>query len=79
MYNSLFLEIAPHVKSEVETSIARLGEGGINMLNLAVPKPEIPADIALNYKQVCRRIVNYMHARQAIYAKARLGESTKWP
>ena len=52
VYNSLFLAIAPHVKTSVVTSIERLGEGGIRILNLAVPKPSIPADIAQNYKQV---------------------------
>ena len=52
VYNSLFLDIAPHVKATVETSIERLGDGGITMLNLAVPKPDIPTDIAQNYKQV---------------------------
>ena len=36
----------------MRTSISRLGEDGIEVLNLVVPKPEIPADIAHNYKQV---------------------------
>ena len=36
----------------MRTSIVRLGEDGIEILNLVVPKPEIPADIAHNYKQV---------------------------
>ena len=52
MYNSLFLDIAPHVNSTVVASIDRLGDGGIGILNLAVPKPQIPSDIAQNYKQV---------------------------
>ena len=52
VYNSLFLDIAPHVKSATVTSIGRLGDGGIGILNLAVPKPQIPSDIAQNYKQV---------------------------
>ena len=29
-----------------------LSKDGIDILNLVVPKPEIPADIAANYKQV---------------------------
>ena len=29
-----------------------MGEDGIEILNLVVPKPDIPADIAKNYKQV---------------------------
>ena len=36
----------------MKTSISRLGEDGIEVLNLVVPKPEIPSDIAHNYKQV---------------------------
>ena len=36
----------------MRTSISRLGEDGIEVLNLVVPKPEIPEDIAHNYKQV---------------------------
>merc|ERR1711902_331083 len=28
------------------------GEGGITMLNLVIPKPTIPSDIAKNYKMV---------------------------
>ena len=36
----------------MKTSIGRLGEDGIEVLNLVVPKPEIPEDIAHNYKQV---------------------------
>merc|ERR1712210_355888 len=35
-----------------KTSISRPGEDGIEILNLVIPKPEIPADIAHNYKQV---------------------------
>merc|ERR1712228_852185 len=33
-------------------SIKRLGQDGIEILNLVIPKPEIPTDIARNYKQV---------------------------
>lgn len=52
VYNTLFLSIVQQVLSNVRTSISRLGEDGIEVLNLVVPKPEIPADIAHNYKQV---------------------------
>ena len=52
MYNTLFLTIVQQVLNNVRTSISRLGEDGIEILNLVVPKPEIPADIAANYKQV---------------------------
>ncbi len=40
------------VKERVETSIDRLAKNGIKILNLVIPKPEIPPDIAANYKQV---------------------------
>jgi len=52
VYNTLFLTIVQQVLNNVRTSISRLGEDGIEILNLVVPKPEIPADIAHNYKQV---------------------------
>lgn len=52
VYNSEFLKIAPTVKTNVETSIKRLGLDGIRILNLVIPKPDIPSDIAQNYKQV---------------------------
>ncbi len=40
------------VKRRTESSINRLGQDGIKLLNLVIPKPEIPPDIAANYKQV---------------------------
>jgi len=52
VYNSMFLDMVVEVKLNVEKSIARIGLGGIKILNLAIPKPEIPSDIAQNYKQV---------------------------
>merc|ERR1711988_1218678 len=52
VYNTLFLTIVQQVLNNVRTSISRLGDDGIEILNLVVPKPEIPADIAHNYKQV---------------------------
>ena len=48
----MFLDIVEIVKENVENSINRLGEEGIEILNLVIPKPEIPTDIAQNYKQV---------------------------
>merc|ERR1719430_2891280 len=48
----MFLDIVANVKSNVKSSIHRLGENGIEILNLVIPKPEIPTDIAQNYKQV---------------------------
>jgi len=52
VYNVKFLDIVEQVKDNVKTSISRLGEDGIEILNLVIPKPEIPPDIAHNYKQV---------------------------
>merc|ERR1712226_1387439 len=55
VYNSMFLDIVRHVKTNVEESIDRLGQEGITgvkILNLVIPKPDIPSDIAANYKQV---------------------------
>ena len=40
------------VKIKVEKSIERLGMNGIKILNLVIPKPDIPRDIAANYKAV---------------------------
>jgi len=52
VYNTLFLEIVQNVKQNVEKSIERLGDNGIKLLNLVIPKPDIPRDIAANYKAV---------------------------
>lgn len=52
VYNTMFLDIVNIVKENVETSIKRLGKDGIKILNLVIPKPTIPLDIARNYKQV---------------------------
>ena len=52
VYNSMFLDIVEKVKIDVEDSIQRLGQDGVKILNLVVPKPDIPADIAENYKKV---------------------------
>merc|ERR1712242_285981 len=53
----MFLDIVGIVKDNVQAHIIRLGEGlngisGITILNLAIPKPDIPRDIAANYKAV---------------------------
>lgn len=52
VYNTMFLDIVANVLHNVKSSIHRLGEDGIEILNLVIPKPEIPPDIAHNYKQV---------------------------
>ena len=48
----MFLDIVENVKRNVEVSIERLGDNGIKLLNLVIPKPDIPRDIAANYKAV---------------------------
>merc|ERR1712083_758964 len=52
VYNTKFLDIVGTVKKNVVTSIERLGDGGLEILNLVIAKPNIPPDIAHNYKQV---------------------------
>jgi regulator of protease activity HflC (stomatin/prohibitin superfamily) len=52
VYNAKFLDIVGHVRRNLLMSIERLGQGGVEVMNLVVPKPEIPTDIAQNYKQV---------------------------
>ena len=47
-----FLAIVGTVKKNVVDSIERLGDGGLEILNLVIAKPNIPPDIAHNYKQV---------------------------
>ena len=48
----MFLDIVDSVKRNVEVSINRLGMDGVKILNLVIPKPDIPRDIAANYKAV---------------------------
>jgi len=48
----MFLDVAPYVKSKVVSHVETLLNGSITIVNLVVPKPDIPADIAQNYKQV---------------------------
>ena len=52
VYNTMFLDIAPYVRSKVVAHIDTLLKDSIKIVNLVVPKPDIPADIAQNYKQV---------------------------
>ena len=52
VYNTKFLDIVNSVKLNVMDSIERLGDGGVELMNLVIPKPDIPSDIAANYKAV---------------------------
>ena len=52
VYNTMFLEVAPYVKGKVVAHIETLLNNSLKIVNLVVPKPDIPPDIAQNYKQV---------------------------
>ena len=54
MVNRTFLQpkLTPSIFLAQVSSIQRLGDGGLEILNLVVAKPNIPPDIARNYKQV---------------------------
>ena len=53
VYNVMFLDIVKVIEERVKLSIAKLnGKESVKILNLVIPKPEIPVDIARNYKQV---------------------------
>merc|ERR1712130_245996 len=58
VYNKKFLEIVDMVLTKVRENVKRLGkvedddEPAIEILNLVIPKPDIPEDIAQNYKKV---------------------------
>merc|ERR1712226_397519 len=56
VYNTMFLDIVDTVTRGVKESINNLGdelgEGGIKIYHLTIPKPQIPPDIAKNYKEV---------------------------
>jgi len=52
VYNELYLDIVAHVKANVEDSIKRLGDNGMKIHNLVIPKPKIPEDIKANYQAV---------------------------
>jgi len=52
VYNERFLDIVAKVKEDVEEQIVNLGKDSVQILNLVIPKPDIPRDIAQNYKQV---------------------------
>ena len=40
------------VLNETRKSIERLSNNSVEIINLVIPKPDIPPDIAENYKQV---------------------------
>ena len=65
VYNTKFLEMVEVVKTNVEKQIKRLSDGSVDIINLVIPKPDIPRDIAANYKAVSIYIfnVNFKYSR----------------
>merc|ERR1712183_894779 len=57
VYNVKFLQIVAAVRENLVSSIQRLGDGGLEIMNLVVAKPNIPQDIARNYKQWTEQLV----------------------
>ena len=65
VYNTMFLDIVELVKDRVTLSISKLiGNESVKLLNLVIPKPEIPLDIARNYKQVKVQWTEQLVAKQ---------------
>jgi len=52
VYSTMFDQIVDTVRKNVVETIKELGEGGITISHLVIPKPDIPPDIAANYKAV---------------------------
>merc|ERR1712141_857936 len=52
VYNERFLEMSEFVIAETTKNIQRLAQGKVEIINLIIPKPEIPHDIAANYQKV---------------------------
>ena len=64
IYNEKFLEIVEAITEDVKAQIKDFGEEGVEILNLVVSKPSIPADIAQNYKQVKVQWTKQLVAKQ---------------
>jgi len=65
VYNEKFLDIVGLVKSKVEKHIIHLmGNDSIYILNLVIPKPDIPQSILKNYQQVKVQWTEQLVARQ---------------
>lgn len=52
VYSTKFLDMVNDVTKNVVETIEELGQGGITIHHLTIPKPKIPSDIAKNYKEV---------------------------
>jgi len=64
VYNHRFLDIVDEVRKNVVATIKRLASGQIEILNLVISKPDIPNDIADNYKQVKVQWTEQLVAKQ---------------
>jgi len=70
IYNTKFLEMVDHVTNETKKTISKLGEGGIKIYHLTIPKPDIPPDIAKNYKEVKVQWTAQLVAKQQQHTEA---------
>ena len=52
VYNTRFVDLSQSVLVSLNTSMAKLSNQGLNILNLFIPKPDIPPAIAANYREV---------------------------
>jgi len=52
VYNARFVELSTSVQASLISSMTRLANDGLNILNLFIPKPDIPPAIAANYREV---------------------------
>ena len=52
VYNEMFLDLMPHTLEKTRKSISRLLNNSMQLINLVIPKPDIPPDIAENYRKV---------------------------
>ena len=52
VYNSRFVELSTSVEMSLNSSMTKLADNGLNILNLFIPKPDIPPAIAANYREV---------------------------
>ena len=64
VYNTLFLDMVATVEMKVKNTISELGENGITLHHLTIPKPDIPGSIAENYKAVKVQWTEQLVAKQ---------------
>merc|ERR1712215_463364 len=64
VYNEEFLEIVEAVKNDVNKQIKNLGKDGVEIMNLVIPKPDIPQDIENNYNKVKVQWTQQLVAKQ---------------